>query len=193
MHPQLLGRLITYKSRAQAALAVSTGVRAPAPILIALDDVSDMVGHQEITDLYTRTLVTGTRSGLHKQAYLSNRASIFIAAKLPGPALKELNASEQLTEKTYRRDETRQFTWLDILKTNIYMELGEFGPAADCAKQALLACQDISSITNTAIITDIYGRLRQSPHKASKNVKELGDILRKSPAIVVKPEDEHNT
>src|SRR6266567_6197499 len=178
MHPQLLGRLMTYKSRAQAALAVSKGEPVPASVLITPDDVADMVGHQDVDDLYTRTLVTGTRSGLHEQAYLSNRSSIFTAAKLPGQALKELNTSERLTEKTYRRDETRQFTWLDILKANIYMELGEFDTATDCAKQALLACQDISSITNTAIITDIYGRLLQTNHKASRDVQELGDVLR---------------
>jgi hypothetical protein len=109
---------------------------------------------------------------------------------LPGPALKELNASERLTEKTYRRDETRQFTWLDILKANVYMELGEFGVAVDHAIRALLACQDISSITNTAIITDIYGRLLQSPHKASSQVQELGDLLRKSPIMALRPEKE---
>lgn len=191
MHPQLLGRLITYKSRAQAALAISKGKHPPASILLAPDDASDMVGRQGIDDLYTRTLVTGTRSGLHEQAYLSNRASIFTVANLPGQALKELNASERLTEKTYRRDETRQFTWLDILKANIYMKLGEFGTAADYAKRAVLACQDISSITNIAIITDIYGRLLQSSHKMSQDVRELGDMLRRSPAVVINPQEEH--
>lgn len=192
MHPQLLGRLITYRSRAQAALAVSKGECVPPSVLLAPDDVADWVGRQGVDDLYTRTLVTGTRSGLHEQAYLSNRASIFTTAKLPGQALKELNASERLTEKTYRRDETRQFTWLDILKANVYMELGEFGTAVEYAKRAVVACQDISSITNTAIITDMYGRLLRSPHKESRNVQELGALLRKSPAIVMKPEDEHN-
>lgn len=189
MHPQLRGRLITYKSRAQAALTIAKGNQAPASSLLEPDEASDMVGRQEITDLYTRTLVTGTRSGLHEQAYLSNRASIFIAAKLPGQALKELNASERLTEKTYRRDETRQFTWLDILKANVYMELGEFSTAVEYAKRAVLACQDISSITNTAIITDIYGRLLHSPHKASNSIQELGDMLKRSPALMLKPEE----
>ena len=188
MHPQLLGRLTTYKSRAQATLAVSKGERVPLSVLMTPDDVADMVGRREIDDLYTRTLITGTRSGLHEAAYLSNRSSVFTAANLPGQALKELNASERLTEKTYRRDETRQFTWLDILKANIYMELEEFGTATDYARRALLACQDIGSITNTAIITDIYGRLLASPHKASSEVQELGDILRKSATAVIKPD-----
>jgi tetratricopeptide (TPR) repeat protein len=180
MHPQLLGRLLTYKSRAWAALTASKGEDVPASVLLTPDDAADLVGYQDVDDLYTRTLVTGTRSGLHMQAYLSNRASIFTAAKLPGQALQELNAAERLTEKTYRRDETRQFAWLDILKANIYIELGEFAAATDYARRALLACQDISSITNIAIITDIYGRLRQSNYKSSGDVRELGDILRNS-------------
>jgi hypothetical protein len=188
MHPQLLGRLMAYKSRAQAALAVSKEERVPASVLMIVDDVANMVGRQEVGDLYIRTLVTGTRSGLHEQAYLSNRSAIFITAKLPGQALKELNVSESLTEKTYRRDETRQFTWLDILKANIYMDLGEFAVAVDYAMRALMACQDINSITNIAIITDIYGRLSQSPHKASRDVRELGDVLRKSPIKVIEAE-----
>lgn len=180
MHPQLLGRLMTYKSRAQAALAVSKGRDVPASVLIMPDDATELVGRQEVDDLYTRTLVTGTRSGFHEQAYLSNRSSIFAAANLPAQALQELNASEHLTEKTYRRDETRQFTWLDILKANIYMQLGEFGTATDYAMRAALACQDINSVTNIAIINDIYGRLRQSSYKTSKAVHELGDILEKA-------------
>ncbi len=187
MHPQLLGRLTTYKARAQAALATSRGEKVPAAVLLAPDDVADLVGRQSIDDLYTRTLVTGTRSGLHTQAYLSNRASIFAAARLSGQALKEISVSERLTEKTYRRDETRQFTWLDILKATIYIELEEFDAAAACARQALVACQDISSITNTAIITDIYGRLLRSSHKEAKIVRELGQMLERTPVVAEQP------
>jgi hypothetical protein len=46
----------------------------------------------------------------------------------------------------------------------------------------------LTSHTATHQITDIYGRLLASPHKASQQVQELGDILRKSPAIVIQPE-----
>ena len=188
MHPQLLGRLMTYKSRAQAALAVSKKRRVPASVLMMPDDAAELIGQQEIDDLYTRTLVTGTRSGFHEQAYLSNRSSIFAAANLPMQALQEINASEHLTEKIYRRDETRQFTWLDILKANIYMQFEEFGTATDYARRAALACQDINSVTNITIINDIYGRLLQSSYKTSKAVHELGDILEKSRTSITKPE-----
>jgi hypothetical protein len=89
---------------------------------------------------------------------------------------------ESLIEKIYRKDETRQFAWLDILRANIYMNLEELGEATKYAKIALVACQDIHSITNIAIIADIYVRLLASSHKASSDVQELGDILETSPA-----------
>lgn len=180
MHPQLLGRLTTYMIRAQVALAVSKGERVSATLLLAPDDVATIVGKETIDDLYVRVLVTGTRSGMHQAAYLTNRSTIFTTAGLAGNALQELNTSEKLTKNTYRRDETRQFTWLDILKANVYMGLGEFDIATDYAKRALLACQDIKSVTNIAIITDIHGRLVNSSYRSSGNVQDLGDILRSS-------------
>ncbi len=184
MHPQLLGVLSVYLSRAQAALAVSKGERIPAQLLITLDDVADTVGRQNIDDLYMRALITGTRKSWHQAGFLNTRATVLNTAGLPGQALKELNSLESLIEKTYKRDETRQFAWLDILRANIYMGLEEYVPATLHAKQALLACQDINSVTNIAIITDIYGRLLRSPHKASSDVKEMGDLLRESSVVL---------
>ncbi len=189
MHPQLLGTLTVYLSRAQAALASSRGERIPTSVLIALDNVADTVGRQNIEDLYIRALLTGTRKSWHQAGYLNTRATVFNTAVLPGQALKELNALESLIEKTYRKDETRQFVWLDILRANIYIGLGELGAATDHAKRALLASQDINSVTNTAIITDIYGRLLKSSHKASSDVQELGEILKKSPITLTEPEE----
>lgn len=177
MHPQLLGALTVYLSRAQAALATSRGEQVPVSTLVALDDIADTVGRQHIDDIYTRALVTGTRKSWHKAGYLNTRATVFNTAGQPGHALKELNALESLVEKSYRRDETRQFVWLDLLKSNVYMGLGELGPATEHARKALLACQDINSVTNLSIITDIYERLQRSSHKGSSDVKELGDLL----------------
>ncbi|MBA2287700.1 MAG: hypothetical protein H0W02_19670 [Ktedonobacteraceae bacterium] len=190
MHPQLRGCLTMYMARAQAALALSRGERIPASLLLALDNVADTVGKQNIDDVYTRALVTGTRKSWHQAGYLSTRAIAFNTAGLPGQALKELNALESLMEKTYRKDDTRQFAWLDILRGNIYMGLGEFGEATARARRALLACQDINSITNIAIISDIYGRLLTSSYKTASDVRELGAILRKSAASVMMPEEE---
>lgn len=184
MHPQLRGCLVMYMSRAQAALALSQGKSVPASTLLALDDIADTVGKHNIEDLYMRALITGTRKSWHQAGYLNTRATVFNTAGLPGQALKDLNALESLMEKTYRKDETRQFAWLNILRANIYIKLGEFGEATEYARRALLACQDINSITNIAIISDIYGRLLTGSHKASSDIRELGDILRKSPIFV---------
>jgi hypothetical protein len=152
----------------------------PASALVAIDDVADTVNQQHIDDLYTRVLVRGQPQSWHKASYLLARASAFTVAGLPGQALREIHAFE-IHQKLYGRDKTRQFAWLDIVKANIYMGLEEFGPATQHAKRALLACQDINSVTNTAIITDLYGRLAISRHKASSDVQELGEILRESP------------
>jgi tetratricopeptide (TPR) repeat protein len=181
MHPQLLGVLTMFLSRARAIFAVSRGERIPASVLVALDDVADTVDRQPVDDPYTCVLVRGSRIGWHKASYLNERATVLNIAGLPGQALRELKAIDQLTEGTYSRDETRRFVWRDIQMANVYMGLEDFGTAAEKTKQALLACQDIHSVTNTAIITDIYGRLLNSRYKVSRDVKELGDILRESP------------
>jgi hypothetical protein len=92
MHPQSLGLISTSLSRAQATLAVSKGERVPASVLLALDDVSDMVDRQSIDDPYTRALVIGRRSKWRQGNYLTARAIAFTTAGLPGQAMKELTA-----------------------------------------------------------------------------------------------------
>ena len=61
------------------------------------------------------------------------------------------------------------------------MGLEEYGEATTRAKRALITSYDINSATNVANIVDIYGRLLASPHQASPDVKELGDILKRAP------------
>ncbi len=191
MHPQLLGILTAELQRAQAALALHQGERVPASVFIELDDASQTVDQQLIANDYTRVLLKGDRAEWNQATYLNTRATIFSTAGLPGPALRELSLLESLTEKTYSRDETRRFVWLDLLKANIYMGLEEWGPAASIVKQALLTCQDINSTTNIAIVTDIYGRLRQTSHRESGQVHEIGELLRKSSAMLSElPEEE---
>ncbi len=189
MHPQLQGFISLFLSRAQSVLAASKIQKIPASSLLALDGVEGSVNKENIDDQTIRIQVTGTTTGLHQAAYLSNRATAFNAARIPGEALQDLNALGSLVEKTYERNEIRQLAWLNILKANTYMALGEYSFATQFATQALLACQDIRSVTNTAIVTDIYGRLLRSNHKASSDVQELGDILRESPVTFIEPEE----
>ncbi|MBV9688205.1 MAG: hypothetical protein JO202_00685 [Ktedonobacteraceae bacterium] len=189
MHPHLLGTLTMFLGRAQAVLALSKGQSVPAAVFTALDDIADTIDKQEIDDPYARVLVKGERISWHKGNYLDHRATTFATIGLPGKALKTLHELEKLTEQTYGRDETRRFVWLDILKANIYIGLEEFRTATTCITQALLTCQDINSLTNAAIITDIYGRLLKSRHKASRDVQELGDLLRESSVNFLEPEE----
>jgi hypothetical protein len=190
LHPQLFAFVSVFLARAKTTLAISKEEKVPVSILLGLDDVAGMAGRQNIDDMYTRVLVTGIRRGYRPAGYLTDRATVFNAAGLSGQALKELNALERMTERPYSKDETRRSTWHDILRANIYMGLKEFGTATDHARRALLACQDINSVTNTAIITDIYGRLLASPYKASGDVRELGEILRESPVRFLALDDQ---
>lgn len=189
IHPQLKGLLSLFLGRAEAVLAINKGQKPSAPSLLALDDAADAINCQSISDPYTQLLITGTRTGLHTAGYHDMKAIAFNSAGLAGQALKELTTLEKIVEKAYGRDETRQHAWLDILRANVYIGLEEFGVATTYAKQALLACQDICSITNTAIITDIYGKLLNSRYKSSRDVQELGDILRESPTIFIESEE----
>jgi hypothetical protein len=98
--------------------------------------------------------------------------------------IQEILLGYQILATHIVRDQ-RQFKrayYHDILKANVYMGLKEYGEVTKYARRALLACQDINSVTNTAIITDIYGRLLKTRYRTSSDVKELGEILRISPA-----------
>lgn len=178
MHPQLQGILTMELKRAQALQASTRRERIPNEIFVTIDNIAETVDKQHIEDRYTRVLMKGDRVSWNQASYMCTRATVLNAAGFPGSALRELSILEKLTEKTYSRDETRRFAWLDILKANMYFGMGEFGPAADVTRQALLTCQDIRAKTNIAIVTDIYGRLLKTSHKASKNVEEIGELLR---------------
>lgn len=189
MHPQLLGILMVELQRARIAFALKQEEPVPISVFAELEDANETVDQQLIANVTQRVLLKGDRSEWNQATYLNTRATIFCSAGLPGPAMRELTHLENLTEKTYSRDETRRFVWLDLLRTNIYMELDELGPATKTLKRTLLTCQDINSSTNIAIVTDIYSRLLKTSHKASKDVQEIGDLLRMS-SILKEPVEE---
>ncbi len=177
LHPQLLALISVFWSRAQIVLNVERGKKPGVSAIVEVDNVADLVGSQNIDDPHNRVLMTGTRTGFHKGGYLDNRAAIFNAAGLPALAMKELNALESIMDVAYRRDYTRQHAYLDILRAKTLIGLRDYSEAAKSATRALLASKDINSVTNTAIIRDIYGHLLLSNYKKSVDVRELGDIL----------------
>lgn len=178
VHPQLLALIAVFWSRAQVVLSVEQKKKVSTAALTEVDNVADFVGRESIDDPSTCVLVTGTRTGFLMGGYLDNRAAVFNAAGLPALAMQELNALEGIMDVTYKRDYTRQHAYLDILRSKSLIGLQNYSEAAQRAKRALASSKDINSVTNTAIITDIYGRLRISPYKASADVRELGDLLK---------------
>jgi hypothetical protein len=180
IHPQLLGLIIVHLSRAYAIYNLSRGTKVPVIAFTMLDDAADMVDSQSIDDPHTRMLVTGSRVGFVKGEYHSTRAAAFNAARMPGAAQQELNALETLQQRSVGQDLTRNQVWLDIVRANTFMGLGEFAQATIHVRKALFASQDINSITNLTNIVDIHGRLLRSPYKGDRDVQELGDMLRET-------------
>jgi tetratricopeptide (TPR) repeat protein len=177
IHPQLQGNIKLHLSRALGTLTATYQGSQITQVLLLADEVETTVASEPIDDIYIRTLVTGTASGLHKGSYLLGRATTFNAVGLPGKALKELNDAKDLMAKTYGRDETRKYVWSDIVTAETFMGLGEFGEASIIAEKAFIVCQDLNLLTNIMILTDIYNRL-VAIDKAIPGLKEFGDLPR---------------
>ena len=136
-----------------------------------------MVGREEIDDLCTRMIVTGTLSGLHLGGYYLTRADIFNAIGSPHQAIHELNHLHRLLERTYGQDETRNQAWSTIVLSKALLGLHEYSEATKKAKKALISCHAIHSTQNVTIISDIHSILTSSSYRFSGDVKELGDML----------------
>ena len=171
-HPQLKGLIATQLGRVQAPLGINKAI-----ILTNLNIAADMVQAGKIDDPYTRTLVTGTFTGFHEGRFLTEQAVVLNAAGLPGKALQSLNRLETLSDGTYRKDETRRWAWIDLIRAESYMGLREYDMANSQTKKAVNVLNDIDSVINIAIATDIYHRLKASSYGNSRDVAELGDML----------------
>jgi tetratricopeptide (TPR) repeat protein len=180
IHPQLLSRIDLHLSRAYSVLNTDRGGQVPGFAIALLDGVEEMIGVQTIKDPYTRVVVTGHTASFTKGGYHSARASGFNAAKMPGAALRELNALKALQQGAIGQDLTRHHAWLEIMGAYAFIGLGEYQEATKHARSALAASQDINSITNLTNIVDIHGRLLNSSYKADAEVQELGDMLREA-------------
>ena len=181
MHPQLFGVLSVHLSRALAILSADKGEKAIAPALIMMDSAADFAGKQPVDDSYTRVLIVGSRTGFVYGGYLDNKAATLNAAGLHGKAWKALNELETLTEQLIPNDSTRNQVWIDVVRANTLMGMKEYAEATKKARKVLRSSYDINSSNNVANIVDIYGRLMGTSHKASSDVKELGDMLREIP------------
>lgn len=178
IHPQLEGFTKLQLSRALGMVKQGSRDGRIAQAIAMSDEVADMVGADPIDDFYTRSLITGTLSGLHMGGYHLGRAEIFNAVELPGKALTELNHVQKLTEGTYGGDETRYQAWFDVLMAESLMGLKDYYEATRRAKSALIIFHNINSLRNMASVKDIYSRIAASSYGTSIDVKELGDMLK---------------
>lgn len=178
IHPQLYGSTLLQLSRAQSILMQDTPGALRMNILSLTDQAAEMVGRHSIDDPYTRLLVTGTLPGLHLGGYHLIKAGILNTIGLPGKAISELHQLKQLTEQTYGQDETRSQAWSDIVMAEALTGLEEYTEAIDKAKQALIACHHINSMQNVMMITDIQRRVASSRYGTTRDVEELGNMLK---------------
>lgn len=178
LHPQLQGYTLLQLSRAYSLLHDDQNDSLATKPLTFVDQAEDMVGCDSIDDAYTRLIVTGTISGLHWGAYHLNKAEIFIAMGMRDQAIAELKQLQQLTERTYARDETRNLTWSNVVMAEALMGWEVYPEVASTLRSAFLACRSINSLQNAAIIRDMYSRLAISSYGKSADVQEIGMMLK---------------
>lgn len=180
LHPQIVGLIDTYLSRAYAIRNLSQGQDIPALVITLLDNAEENADRESIEDPYERHLVTGSLKGFVKGEYHNNRAISLTTIGQPGAALKQIETLESLRQGGIGKQFTRSQIWLDIVAADAYIGLEQFGKATERATRALVACQDINSVDNLACVVDIHGRLLTSSYKKEPDVDELGDMLRET-------------
>jgi tetratricopeptide (TPR) repeat protein len=180
LHPQLIGLIDLYLSRAYAIHNLSQGQEIPALVITLLDSAEEKADTQIVEDMYERHLVTGSLKGFVKGEYHNNRASNLNIMGRPDAALKEIETLRGLRQGSIGKHFTRSHIWLDIVTADVYIGIGEFEEATKQAKKALVASKDINSVDNLACVMDIHGKLLQSSYKSERDISELGDMLREA-------------
>jgi hypothetical protein len=173
-HPQLQGLATLESGLAQAHLHKDYNP------LDTLNKAARLIGKDQIDDPYLRQLIIGTYSGLHEGRYLNDSATLLNAAGDPIEALLCIESLKKLDKKTYSREEQRsKFAWTDTITAESYLRMHDYDQATMLARFALEACLDSRDIVNITIIRDLYGRLLDTSYGTSKQVKALGEMLRK--------------
>jgi hypothetical protein len=128
-------------------------------------------------DPYVQIVQDGRLGGLTEGAHHLGRAVTFNAVGRPDMAKQALDDLEELTTGRIPRDQIRNNTWVDIVWAQAALGLKDFDMATVKATNALLACQDINSVVNIAIIQNMYAQLLQTSYKEKQEVKNLGKLL----------------
>ena len=178
LHPQVVGLIDMYLSRAYALRSQVTGEDVTETVLTLLDHAAENVDLQKIHDPYERELITGTdQMGLIPETFHTWRANILTILGRSGTALEAIEHRNKLKEGITPKHFTRNQVGLNIVEADVYMGLGQFSKATQQVKTVIMDAQSINSMFSLDWITDIHGRLLKSPYKDHPNVKELGDMI----------------
>jgi tetratricopeptide (TPR) repeat protein len=173
-HPQLIGQTMIQQARALAALAQNDHSVLAANALVLLDQAAEKVESNQIDNLYTRMLLTGS-DFLSKGGYRQHRANVLNTLGLYGRALSEL----QQFQKRMVVNETnpRNQVWLRLVESKAFFGLEEYTEATKKLKEALVICCSIHSTQNLVSIVNKCSQLLKSPYSSSSDVVEIVDML----------------
>jgi transcriptional regulator with XRE-family HTH domain len=175
---QLKGTLRLELSRTQALLKNSvTDITIALQVMDLAEKAVDQKGSS--ADPYARILLDGTLNGLNEEEYLLGKAITFNAANLFNKSIEVFDDLDRLNERTRRgKDHTRYHAWIDIVESQAYLGIKKYHIAIIKAKEALVVLRDIDSVDNIANIKAIYDDLLKSSYRTSKEVNELGKMLK---------------
>jgi tetratricopeptide (TPR) repeat protein len=175
--PQLAGNILTVQSRAYSALKDQDPF-AVSKARATMERAANFIGKDSITDPYLRILLDGGPNGFNEGMYRLNRAVTLNGLGREEGAVDELDALAALDgKKGIARNQARTSAWSLIIRASASFKRRDYFTTAQEARNALLVCQDIDSVSNITYIQDIYARLSKVGYTHDL-AEELGRELR---------------
>jgi len=178
--PQLQGLIKSELSRAQVFFAVRQGKVVHANfVTLATNHIKTaqgFIGRGSREDPYIQWLLSGEL--MSDGDYLLNKA---ITYNLIGWSEQAEEILDDELEQAIPRNQTRQNAWMQIVRAQVGLKQRDFFTATSMATSAFLACRDIHSVENLAIINDLHTQLVKvnSSDVNKQGVYDLGEMLTK--------------
>jgi len=118
------------------------------------------------------------KKGFHDAAYLTSSAVLLNASGDPIEALSYIEARKKLEKNRYSTGQ-RATAWIDWATAESHLRMRNYDQATILAIRALEVYLDLHHIGNIVVIRDLYGRLLSTSYGNSKQVEELGYMLRR--------------
>ncbi len=176
--PHLQGLITSELGRAQAFFAVRGGKVVDATSAMEAMSQSKaapgFIGRGSRQEPYLQWLLDG--KVVSDGGYLLNKA---ITYNLLGRSAQAEQILDDELEQAIPRSQTRQTAWMQIVRAEVALKQKDFLTATSLATSACLACRDIHSVENLAIINDIHNHLQEvkSARVDQQSVYELGVML----------------